>query len=114
MTEGQARVAGRGEDIVVIGGFTKAVGEASAPRRTLHVSRKNRSARRSPYPCARQPSDGGPELTIPALIFGVAAASSASGGAAPFLTPFLMLCALSPLALALAPVAAAALRHARE
>jgi heme exporter protein B len=54
-------------------------------------------------------------LTIPVLIFGVAAASSASGGAAPFLTPFLMLCALSLLALALAPfAAAAALRHARE
>ena len=34
-------------------------------------------------------------LTIPVLIFGVAAASAASGGAAPFLTPFLMLCALS-------------------
>ncbi|MFY9971569.1 MAG: heme exporter protein CcmB, partial [Roseiarcus sp.] len=31
-------------------------------------------------------------LTIPVLIFGVAAASAASGGAAPFLTPFLMLC----------------------
>ena len=34
-------------------------------------------------------------LTIPVLIFGVAAASAASGGAAPFLTPFLMLCAMS-------------------
>ena len=30
-------------------------------------------------------------LTIPVLIFGVSAASAASGGAAPFLTPFLML-----------------------
>ena len=34
-------------------------------------------------------------LTIPVLIFGVAAASAASGGAAPFLSPFLALCALS-------------------
>ena len=54
-------------------------------------------------------------LTIPVLIFGVAAASAASGGAAPFLTPFLMLCAMSLAAIALAPfAAAAALRHARE
>ena len=54
-------------------------------------------------------------LTIPVLIFGVAAASAASGGAAPFLTPFLMLCALSLAAIALAPfAAAAALRHVRE
>ena len=42
-------------------------------------------------------------LTIPVLIFGVAAASAASGGAAPFLTPFLMLCAMSLFAIALAP-----------
>jgi heme exporter protein B len=54
-------------------------------------------------------------LTIPVLILGVAAASAASGGAAPFLTPFLMLCALSLLAIAAAPfAAAAALRLARE
>jgi heme exporter protein B len=54
-------------------------------------------------------------LTIPVLIFGVSAASAASGGAAPFLTPFLMLCALSLVAIAAAPfAAAAALRHARE
>jgi heme exporter protein B len=54
-------------------------------------------------------------LTIPALIFGVSAASAASGGAAPFLTPFLMLCAMSLAAIALAPfAAAAALRHVRE
>ena len=54
-------------------------------------------------------------LTIPVLIFGVAAASAASGGAAPFLSPFLALCALSLAAIALAPfAAAAALRHARE
>jgi heme exporter protein B len=54
-------------------------------------------------------------LTIPVLIFGVSAASAASGGAAPFLTPFLMLCAISLGAIALAPfAAAAALRHVRE
>jgi heme exporter protein B len=54
-------------------------------------------------------------LTIPVLIFGVSAASAASGGAAPFLTPFLLLCAMSLAALALAPfAAAAALRHVRE
>ena len=54
-------------------------------------------------------------LTIPVLIFGVSAASAASGGAAPFLTPFLMLCAFSLFALAAAPfAAAAALRHIRE
>ncbi len=54
-------------------------------------------------------------LTIPALIFGVAAASAASGGDAPFLTPFHMLCAMSLLAVAAAPfAAAAALRHVRE
>jgi len=54
-------------------------------------------------------------LTIPVLIFGVSAASAASGGAAPFLTPFLMLCAMSLFAVAAAPfAAAAALRHVRE
>ena len=54
-------------------------------------------------------------LTIPVLIFGVSAASAASGGAAPFLTPFLMLCALSLFSIAGAPfAAAAALRHVRE
>jgi heme exporter protein B len=54
-------------------------------------------------------------LTIPVLIFGVSAASAASGGAAPFLTPFLVLCALSLAAIAAAPfAAAAALRLARE
>jgi heme exporter protein B len=54
-------------------------------------------------------------LAIPVLIFGAAAASAASGGAAPFLTPFLMLCAMSLFAIAAAPfAAAAALRHARE
>ena len=54
-------------------------------------------------------------LAIPVLIFGVSAASAASGGAAPFAMPFLMLCAFSLGAIALAPfAAAAALRHARE
>ena len=54
-------------------------------------------------------------LTIPVLIFGVAAASAASGGVAPFLTPFLMLCAISLFAIAAAPfAAAAALTHVRE
>ena len=54
-------------------------------------------------------------LTIPVLIFGVSAASAASGGAAPFAMPFLMLCAMSLAAIALAPfAAAAALRHVRE
>ena len=54
-------------------------------------------------------------LTIPVLIFGVSAASAASGGAAPFLAPFLVLCALSLAAIAGAPfAAAAALRLAGE
>jgi heme exporter protein B len=54
-------------------------------------------------------------LTIPVLIFGVAAASAASGGASPFRAPFLMLSAFSLTAIAGAPfAAAAALRHARE
>ena len=55
-------------------------------------------------------------LVIPILIFGVAAAAAASGGTTvPFLTPFLVLCGLSLLALAGAPfAAAAALRSAAE
>ena len=54
-------------------------------------------------------------LAIPVLIFGVSAASAASGGYAPFAMPFLMLCAISLGAIALAPfAAAAALRHVRE
>ncbi|WP_158815701.1 heme exporter protein CcmB [Methylocapsa sp. S129] len=54
-------------------------------------------------------------LTIPVLIFGVSAASAASGGAAPLLAPFLALAALSLAALAGAPfAAAAALRLAGE
>ncbi|MGA2044367.1 MAG: heme exporter protein CcmB [Roseiarcus sp.] len=54
-------------------------------------------------------------LTIPVLIFGVAAGSAASGGVSPFQPPFLVLCALSLGALAGAPfAAAAALRLAGE
>ncbi|HWG06162.1 MAG TPA: heme exporter protein CcmB [Beijerinckiaceae bacterium] len=47
-------------------------------------------------------------LTIPVLIFGVAAASAAAGGSVPFLTPFLVLCALTLATAAGAPFAAAA------
>jgi heme exporter protein B len=54
-------------------------------------------------------------LTIPVLIFGVSAASAASGGLSPFRTPFLMLCALSLLSIGGAPfAAAAAIRHVRD
>jgi heme exporter protein B len=54
-------------------------------------------------------------LAIPVLIFGVSAASAASGGLSPFRTPFLMLCAISLFTLAGAPfAAAAALRYVRE
>ena len=42
------------------------------------------------------------------LIFGVSAASAAAGGPTPFLTPFLVLVALSLASMALAPFAAAA------
>jgi heme exporter protein B len=53
-------------------------------------------------------------LTIPVLIFGVAAASAANGGPTAFIAPFLVLCALSLAALAGAPfAAAAALRRTR-
>jgi len=46
------------------------------------------------------------------LIFGV---SAAQGGTVPFLMPFLVLCALGPASVALAPIAAAAaLRGAGE
>jgi len=47
-------------------------------------------------------------LTIPVLIFGVSASNSALGGTIPFLTPFLILCALSLLAIVVGTVAAAA------
>jgi heme exporter protein B len=51
-------------------------------------------------------------LAVPVLIFGVSAAQSAT---TPFLTPFLVLCALGLASIALAPIAAAAaLRSAGE
>ncbi len=54
-------------------------------------------------------------LTIPVLIFGVAAANAAIVGPAPFGPPFTILCALSLGSLVLAPIAAAAtLRHGLE
>jgi len=52
-------------------------------------------------------------LTIPVLIFGVAASNAAIVGPVPFGTPFTILCALSLAGLVIGPVAAAAaLRHA--
>ncbi len=54
-------------------------------------------------------------LAIPVLIFGVSAAAAASAGTVPFMTPFLILCALTLATLAAAPFAvAAALRHMSE
>jgi heme exporter protein B len=54
-------------------------------------------------------------LTIPVLIFGVAAANAAVTGPTPFDTPFIILAALSLMTLVLGPVAAAAaLRHGIE
>jgi heme exporter protein B len=51
-------------------------------------------------------------LTIPVLIFGVSAAEAAAGGPVPFLSPFAILCAITLVAVALCPfAAAAALRH---
>jgi len=47
-------------------------------------------------------------FTIPVLIFGVSAAASANLANAPFVTPFLLLAALSLVSLVVAPVAAAA------
>jgi len=47
-------------------------------------------------------------LTVPVLIFGVSAANSAIGGTIPFLTPFLILCAISLTAIVVGTVAAAA------
>lgn len=47
-------------------------------------------------------------LTVPVLIFGVAAANAALGGTVPFLTPFLILCALSLAAIVIGTIAAAA------
>ena len=48
-------------------------------------------------------------LCIPALIFGVSAATAASGGTIPFATPLAILAALTLAAGALCPFAAAAL-----
>jgi heme exporter protein B len=54
-------------------------------------------------------------LTIPVLIFGVAAANAAIVGPAPFGPPFTILCALSLMSFVLGPIAAAAaLRHGLE
>jgi heme exporter protein B len=54
-------------------------------------------------------------LTIPVLIFGVAAANAAITGTAPFGPPFTILCALSLGSFVLGPVAAAAaLRYGLE
>jgi len=54
-------------------------------------------------------------LTVPVLIFGVAATNAAIVGPAPFGPPFTILCALSLASLVLGPVAAAAvLRHGLE
>jgi heme exporter protein B len=54
-------------------------------------------------------------LTVPVLIFGVAAANAAIVGGQPFGPPFTILCALSLGALVLGPfAAAAALRHGLE
>jgi heme exporter protein B len=54
-------------------------------------------------------------LTIPVLIFGVAASNAAAGGPVPFGTPFTILCALTLMSGVVGPVAAAAtLRHGME
>jgi heme exporter protein B len=54
-------------------------------------------------------------LTIPVLIFGVAAAGAAIAGPTPFGPPFTILCALSLASFVLGPIAAAAaLRHGLE
>jgi len=47
-------------------------------------------------------------LTVPVLIFGVSAANAALGGTVPFLTPFLILCAISLMAIVVGTIAAAA------
>jgi heme exporter protein B len=54
-------------------------------------------------------------LTIPVLIFGVAAANAAVIGPMPFRPPFTILCALSLISFVIGPfAAAAALRHGLE
>jgi heme exporter protein B len=47
-------------------------------------------------------------LTVPVLIFGVAAANAAVAGPVPFGTPFMVLCALTLASLVIGPFAAAA------
>jgi heme exporter protein B len=54
-------------------------------------------------------------LTIPVLIFGVAASNAAIAGSVPFGTPFSILCALTLMSIVLGPfAAAAALRQGME
>jgi heme exporter protein B len=54
-------------------------------------------------------------LTVPVLIFGVAAANAAVVGPMPFGTPFVILCALTLMSLVIGPLAAAvALRQGLE
>lgn len=54
-------------------------------------------------------------LTVPVLIFGVAASNAAVIGPVPFGTPFTILCALTLMSLVVGPfAAAAALRHGLE
>jgi heme exporter protein B len=54
-------------------------------------------------------------LTVPVLIFGVAAANAAIVGPIPFGTPFTILCALTLISVVIGPfAAAAALRHGLE
>jgi heme exporter protein B len=54
-------------------------------------------------------------LTVPVLIFGVAAANAAVVGPVPFGTPFTVLCALTLMSLVVGPFAAAAtFRHGLE
>ena len=51
-------------------------------------------------------------LSIPVLIFGVAASQAVIAGPTPFGTPFSILCAISLVSLVVGPLAAAAsLRH---
>ena len=54
-------------------------------------------------------------LTVPVLIFGVAATNAAVAGPVPFATPFTVLCALTLMSFVVGPFAAAAtLRHGME
>ena len=54
-------------------------------------------------------------MTVPVLIFGVAATNAAVGGPVPFATPFTILCALTLMSAVIGPFAAAAtLRHGME